>query len=130
MITEDYLTSIKVKLLTSAVVRSFTILKERAIIDRGYFRARIMLNNGDFFEIAEFFVVQNQTCVTETYRYQWMDATKQQLRKRWDNVEHFPDLPNFPHHVHILEEDNVRSSRSRNILEIIDRIEQELSGDL
>lgn len=39
-----------------------------------------------------------------------MDATKTQLIKRWDNVQHFPNLPNFPHHVHINEESNVSVS--------------------
>jgi Family of unknown function (DUF6516) len=127
MITEDYITEIKVRLLTSAAIKSFTIVKERAIQDQGYFRARLTLKNGDFLEIVEFFIVKNQTCMTETYRYQWMDETQQQLRKRWDNVEHFPDLPNFPHHVHILEESNVHPSQLRSILEIIDYIEQELN---
>lgn len=127
MIIEDYLTIIKVKLLTSPAIQSFVIVKERIILNQGYFRARLTLTNGDFCEIVEFFTVQNQTCVTESYRYQWMDATKQQLRKRWDNVEHFPDLPNFPHHVHILEETHVHPSQSRNIIEIIDYLEEALN---
>jgi len=127
MLVENYLTQIKVKLLASPVVKSFTVVKERAISDSGYFRARLTLSNDDFIEIVEFFIVKNQTIVTETYRYQWMDETKQQLRKRWDNVEHFPNLANFPHHVHILEETNVYPSQSWNILEIIDYIEDELA---
>jgi hypothetical protein len=127
MITEDYLTAIKVKLIASSVVKSFTIVKERATSDQGYFRARLTLKNNDFLEIVEFFVIKDQTCITETYRYQWMDETKQQLRKRWDNVEHYPNLPNFPHHVHIIEETNVQPSQSHSILEIIDQIEQELT---
>jgi hypothetical protein len=127
MITEDYITAIKVKLLTSAIIKSFTIIKERTISDQGYFRARLNLSNGDFLEIVEFFIVKSQICLTETYRYQWMDETKQQLRKRWDNVEHFPNLPNFPHHVHIIEESNVYPSQSRNIIEIIDHIEEEIN---
>ncbi|MEO6862422.1 MAG: DUF6516 family protein [Microcoleus sp.] len=64
--------------------------------------------------------------MTESYRYQWMDATQQTLRKRWDNVEHFPNLPNFPHHVHIGEESNVEPSCLINILELIDLIEKDL----
>lgn len=126
MLIEDYLIAIKVKLLTSAVVHSFTMVKERVILEQGYFRARLTLKNGDFCEIVEFFTATDQTCVTESYRYQWMDSTKQKLRKRWDNVEHFPDLPNFPHHIHILEETNVHPGRSLNILEFIDCLEQEI----
>ena len=55
-----------------------------------------------------------------------MDSTQTQLKKRWDNVEHFPNLPNFPHHVHISEEFNVYSSVCMNILEVIDLISQEI----
>nr|WP_318731837.1 MULTISPECIES: DUF6516 family protein [unclassified Roseofilum] len=115
MLIEDYLISIKVKLLTRAVIHSFTIVKERAILDQGYFRARLTLKNGDFCETVEFFTANDPTCITESYRYQWIDLTKQKLRKRWDNVEHFPGLPNFPHHIHILEETNVYPGRSLNI---------------
>ena len=126
MITDNYLTAIKVKLLTSPLVKSFTVVKERSISDRGYFRACLSLNNGDFLEVVEFFIVKDGACITETYRYQWMDETKQILRKRWDNVEHFPNLSNFPHRVHILEESNVYPSQTRSIIEIIDLIAAEL----
>jgi Family of unknown function (DUF6516) len=126
VIAEDYIAEIQVKLLSSSAINSFDIVKTRVTSNGGYFRARLILSNGDFLEIAEFFVVQAQVCRTETYRYQWMDSTQQQLRKRWDNVEHFPDLPNFPHHIHVLEESNVLPSRSFSIIEIIDQLEIEI----
>ena len=55
-----------------------------------------------------------------------MDEQKEKLRKRWDNVQHFPNLPNFPHNVHIIAENNVEPSQSGNILELIELIEKEL----
>lgn len=126
MIVADYLTEIKAKLITSYIIDKISIVKERALSDQGYFRARLNLTNGDFLEVVEFFKLKDDKCITETYRYQWMDATKTQLIKRWDNVEHFPNLPNFPHHVHIGEESNVYASVCMNILEIIDLIGQEI----
>jgi hypothetical protein len=75
-------------------------------------------------EIADY--IREVWIVTISYRYQWMDASKQKLRKRWDNVEHFPDLPNFPDHVHVGDELNVQPSESRNILQIITVIEREI----
>jgi hypothetical protein len=126
VIVEDYIEAIQIKLLSSLAVESFSILRTRAALDGGYIRARLILSNGDFFEVAEFFIVKDQSCLTESYRYQWMDSTQTQLRKRWDNVKHFPGLPNFPHHVHILEEGNVLPSRSFTILEILDQVELEL----
>jgi hypothetical protein len=57
-----------------------------------------------------------------------MDGNKQQLKKRGDNVEHFPDLPNFPHHVHVGDELIVKASESRNILQLLVLIEQEIQN--
>lgn len=124
---QQYINAVKAKLNTSSVISSVEIVDERILIKRGYFRARLTLRNGDFLEIAESFTVQDGDCVTLDYRYQWMDKTKQKLRKRWDSVRHFPELQNFPHHVHLAEESNVEPSQSRSILEFIDLMEQELS---
>ncbi len=126
MISAQYITVIKAKFLASLAVSYVAIVKERSLLESGYFRARLTLRNGDFLEVVEFFTVIDNRCVTESYRYQWMDETPQTLRKRWDNVEHFPNLPNFPHHVHIGEESNVEPSSSMNILELIDLIEKHL----
>ena len=124
---EEYINTVKVKLNASSAISSIEIIDERTFLDRGYFRARLTLSNSDFLEIAESFTIINERCVTLGYRYQWMDSSKQRLRKRWDNVTHFPDLPNFPHHVHIGEESNVESSQCRNIRELIDLVEQEMT---
>lgn len=126
MISQNYLTEIKAKLITSPIVDNINIVKEKGLSDQGYFRARLTLSNGDFLEVVEFFRVKGEQCMTETYRYQWMNNNQTQLKKRWDNVEHFPDLDNFPHHVHIEDESNVYPSICRNILEIIDLIAQEM----
>jgi hypothetical protein len=125
---QQYINEVKAKLNDSLFISSVEIVDERLLLNRGYFRARLTLRNGDFIEIAESFTIQDKNCVTLDYRYQWMDETKQKLRKRWDSVRHFPDLPNFPHHVHIAEESNIQPSQSHSILELIDLIEQELSS--
>ncbi|MBD2293981.1 hypothetical protein H6G06_10865 [Anabaena sphaerica FACHB-251] len=123
---QDYINTVKIKLATSRIIIKISIVEEKTLFERGYFRARLTLVNNDFLEIAESFTIINGHFVTLGYRYQWMDEEKQNLRKRWDNVQHFPNLPNFPHHVHIIEESNVEASDSRNILELIELIEQQL----
>ena len=100
---EAYLTQIKTQLNTSIMVSSFQIVEEWDQPDRGYIRVRIQLVNSDFLEVAEYFVVSGEKCVTERYRYQWMDGERQHLRRRWDNVEHYPNLPGFPDHVHLAD---------------------------
>lgn len=126
MISQDYINQIKLKLNTSKIIDEVEIIKEKAIQDQGYFRAKITLKNGDFLEVAEFFKVEKQECISVDYRYQWMDKNKQKLIKRWDNVKHFPSLANFPHHVHLGDEFTVKSSKLRNIIEIIGLIEKEI----
>jgi Family of unknown function (DUF6516) len=122
----DYLVAIRKKLDNSEIVTTLSIVDERALFNRGYFRARIFLSNGDFLELAESFTLQDGKVVTRDYRYQWMDGSRQILRKRWDSVKHFPGLPNFPHHVHVGSESNVEASVSRNILELLDLLASQL----
>jgi hypothetical protein len=126
---EDYLTEIKSRLVTSPIISSVEdVMEEWALTDQGYFRARLGLNNGDFLEVAEYFVVENEQCVTRRYRYQWMDQHRVVLRKRWDNVEHFPGLPNFPHHVHT-DDQSAIPGYQLSILDLIGVLEKELPAE-
>ncbi len=90
MTSEEYLADTKARLVASPAVASIDIVEERALPDRGYFRARLRLSNDDFLEVAEYWIIEDDRCATQRYRYQWMDESQQVLRKRWDNVEHFP----------------------------------------
>ena len=127
MIIEEYLTAIKTQLATSGSVDEFRIVEEWAQVDEGYIRVRIDLINGDFLELAEYFVVLEGECITRRYRYQWMDAERRRLRKRWDNVEHYPDLPNFPHHIHLANGEVIAGHRL-SILDVLALLEDEVSG--
>jgi len=124
---QRYVAEIKAKLVSCPVIVLISIIEERILPDRGYFRARLALSNEDFLEVAEYFVIEGDRCIPRRYRYQWMDKAQQVLRKRWDNVEHFPDLPNFPHHVHVGEEAQVEPGKTLSIVELVDIVEQELS---
>ena len=84
------------------------------------------LSNNDFLEVAECFVFEEGRCVTKRYRYQWMDESQQELKQRWDNVEHFPDLPGFPNHVHVGDEARVEPGSLISIVQLIEVVEQEL----
>nr|WP_238718439.1 DUF6516 family protein [Petrachloros mirabilis] len=91
--------------------------------DRGHIRVRITLSNGDFVEASEFFTVSTTGIQQQRYRYQWMDVTKTQLRKRWDNAPHFPEIETFPYHVHVRQEENVLPSAMLGILDLLTLLE-------
>jgi hypothetical protein len=108
------------------------VVSEQVLEDRGYFRARLSLANGDFLEVSEYVVVQAGKTTTAEYRYQWMDSAQRALIRRWDNARHFPHLPHFPHHVHVGEEKQLVPGQALSILDLIDLIdliEQEFSDD-
>ena len=124
--TQDHISEIKARLATSAVVATVNIVAERTTEDRGYFRARMSLTNGDFLEVSEYFVIQAGQPSTVEYCYQWMDGAQQKLVKRWDNAEHYPDLPNFPHHIHMGGEKQVVPGRALSIIDLLDIIERDI----
>ena len=123
-----YLDTIKLKLVTSRVVIEYQIVKERTTATDGYLRVRAALINGDFLEMAECFERGAERIKTVDYRQQWMDPTKTQLRRRWDNTPHHPELPNFPHHVHLESEGNVVAGQPMSICQVLDVLEELVSG--
>ncbi len=123
---QSYLSQIKVKLATSSLVATVEVVTERTTENRGYFRVRMKLSNGDFLELSEYFLVQAGQPSTVEYRYQWMDGAQQKLIKRWDNAEHYPDLPNSPHHIHVGDDRQVVSGRTLSIIDVLNIIEGEI----
>lgn len=126
MTPSEYLTEIRTRLVTSNLAAAFEMVEEWIQPDRGYIRIRMQLANGDFLETAEYFVVSHEMCVTERYRYQWMNGEQTQLHRRWDNVEHYPNLPGFPHHVHF-GDGRVEPGARLSTLDLLDRLTDEIS---
>lgn len=103
------------------------MIEERVGLDYGYLRVRAEIVNYDFLELAEYFVIRKDSVEVKRYRYQWMDSTQQILRKRWDNAQHHPELPNFPHHIHEGDEGNVAPGISLQIVDLIQLLEESFS---
>lgn len=127
MTPSEYVADIKAGLIASELVASFEMVEEWVQPDRGYVRIRIRLTNGDLVEVAEYFVVSGEACKTERYRHQWMDGDRRQMRKRWDNVEHYPNLSNFPHHIHFAD-GRVEPGESLSIMGLLDRLDGEITA--
>jgi hypothetical protein len=59
--------------------------------------------------------------VLVTYSYHWADSAGNLLR-RWDNAPHFPNLPNFPYHIHDGKTGDVKVGNSVNLFSVLDVI--------
>lgn len=89
---------------------------------KGYIRVRATLSNGDFLEMAEYFAFENGEIITQDYRFQWMNEDKTLLRYRWDNAPHFPELPEFPHHIHSGSDNNAKSHSPMSFEKVLSEI--------
>ena len=121
-----YLSDIELALIRSPIVANYQIIRAEENTDDGYVRLRATLVNGDFLEAAEYFILERGVIRTQDYRYQWMDAGKSTLRKRWDSTPDHPELPNFPHHIHIGNEQTVEAGQALSLINLLDILERDL----
>lgn len=117
-----YFNAIKERLLNDPLIADFRILRERIMLNDGHLRARLTLEDGSMLEFSEY--VQHTAAdqlQTIIYSYHWADA-EGQLRKRWDNTPHYPELPDFPHHVHDGKTGIVTPGKPINFFQVLDII--------
>jgi hypothetical protein len=88
-------------LLVSPAVARFSLLKRRVLEREGYIRVRAELVDGGLLEFSEFWAsAAKGDLARQEYAYHQQNA-KEQLVRRWDNVNHHPHLPFAPHHAHL-----------------------------
>jgi hypothetical protein len=125
----SYLHNLQITLAVYSWVKSVEVLRcdieESDIEEILIYRFRVSLKNDDLLEIMERVVYSKdyRKFQVTTYKYHWQDK-QQVVIKRWDNAPHFPDLDNFPDHIHIGEDNIVLPGKPMTALElfaIVDR---------
>lgn len=127
MTVDQYLASIKARLLSDPVILHFHIVRERMTLTDAHLRVRLTLIDASRLEFSEY--AQRSTSgkiEVVTYSYHWAD-TADNLIRRWDNTPHFPNLPNFPHHIHLGPTDKVEPGQPVDFFAVLDMIVQHLS---
>ena len=123
---ESYLEEVNDYLIDHPQVDSFRIITERIQVGSTYIRVRLTLVNGSFLHFTEYREADvDGELQLITYSYQWMNS-ENVLLTRWDNAEHYPKLPNFPHHLHNSDEKNVLPGEPMNLFKVLDIIADEL----
>ena len=93
-----------------------------------YIKVRLILIDDSVLDVTEYLhAVEEGDAQLKRYSYHWMEPSNQ-LRLRWDNVRHYPDLPSFPHHLHNRNEKDVISSEPMTLSKVLDRIELEMKS--
>jgi hypothetical protein len=122
MTIADYLEAIKERVVTDPMVISFQVIRERSTVVDGHLRARLTLADGSQREFSEYmqWSPAGEIAVL-TYSYHWANAANQ-LITRWDNTPHFPDLPEFPDHMHEGAPGEVTPGQPMSIFTVLDEI--------
>jgi len=119
---EKYMIDLDVLISASPSIVDIDIIR-RDIRDTGLektalFRYRIKLIDESLIEITERILEERGGLTTTKYRYHWQTGSGK-LIKRWDNAPHHPEIDTFPDHLHDGSEENVKSFRKMNALDIL-----------
>ncbi len=120
---QTYVNKVQLAFISSPIIKEFQLIRSWVEGYEGFFRIRATLANQDFLESAEYFVILGEGVSIVDYRHQWMNESKTRLHRRWDNTPHFPNLDNFPHHIHLESEENVLTGDPITIFDILNILE-------
>lgn len=72
---------------------------DRRDFSRGLVDGVAYFSDGSRLEFTEKIVVESSRVKKQSYRYQYVQDGKTIFR--YDNADHHPNLPNYPHHKHV-----------------------------
>jgi hypothetical protein len=97
---------VKALIALNRQVLQWEVVREEAQGDVGLLRYRLTLRGGGLLEMFERFQVTGGELQVTKYSFHWQSA-EGELRRRWDNAAHHPEVPTHPHHVHDGADSNV-----------------------
>ena len=121
MRVEQYFERLQAQIDACLPIVSTSITYEKRDPMRGFVRGALMFVDGSTLHVREFVKV-GQIVERLTYAYHYMDAD-QRLIFRYDNTDHFPQLPTHPHHKHEGAENKVVVSPAPTLADVLSEIE-------
>jgi len=123
----DYLHHVKAIILGSPHVMNIEIVREEALDELGLFRFRLKLSDSSLLELFERFLVKGGNVQVLKYSFHWQTVDGQ-LRRRWDNAAHHPEILTHPYHIHEGSEKNVLPGETMSTEKVVSLITEEISG--
>lgn len=122
----DYLSYIKALIALNHQIMHWRVLREEAQGDLGLLRYRLTFRDNSLLEMFELFQVEDGSLQVIKYSFHWQDASGQ-LRHRWDNAAHHPEISSSPDHVHEDAEGNVLAHKPMSSEEILAIVTEKLA---
>lgn len=114
----DYLRHVKALIALNRQVVHWEVLREEAQGDIGLLRYRLTLRDHSLLEVFERFRIVEERLEVAKYSFHWQNADGQ-LRKRWDNAAHHPEVSTHPNHLHNGGETNVRPHQPISVQDVL-----------
>ena len=123
---DDYFEEVIKKIRQSQIVISENVIFDKRSRYSGHIEGFFVFIDETVLYFSEFIVIEDGGMILTrpSYRFHWQDQNEY-LVKRYDNAPHFPELNNFPHHVHY--PDMVEPFREIGIVEILEIVENEIA---
>ena len=123
---DDYFEEVIKKIRQSQIVISENVSFDKRSRYSGHIEGFFVFIDETVLYFSEFIVIEygGMILTRPSYRFHWQDQNEY-LVKRYDNAPHFPELNNFPHHVHY--SDMVEPFREIGIVEILEIVENEIA---
>jgi hypothetical protein len=123
---EEHIDIFEKLIVANRLIRASQIKERRVRRFEAYIKVRLTLIDDSLLDVTEYIhATEENDAQVKRYSYHWMDSSSQ-LRLRWDNVRHYPNLPGFPHHMHERAEKRVVSSEPMTLSKVLERLEQEM----
>lgn len=126
MKSAEYLDKLEKLIVSNRIIKNSHTTERQVKRFEAYLKVRLTLVDNSILDVTEYiYAAQENKAQVKRYSYHWMDSSNQ-LRLRWDNVRHYPQLPGYPHHLHDRAEKNVVPSKPMTLSKVLRRIALEI----
>ena len=120
MSIEAYLQSLLTTIAAAPNVYSSDVALDQRGPQAGLIRGDVYFADGSLLHFRELVDLETEPIrLMYSYHYQRADSS---LVFRYDDTPHYPELPNFPHHKHAGQEQNVIASTPPNLPAVLEEI--------
>ena len=120
---EDYYQTLLETIAASPLVRSSEVVLDKRTSQVGLVRGDLYFANDSRLHFRELVEFRVDVVTRHMYSFHYQDS-EEIMVFRYDDTEHYPDLPNFPHPKHVGSSQEVVSAQPPDLMSDLQEIEQ------
>jgi len=119
---KDYFSEIQNLLRRSAFIENVDVKYEAKSKTVGLIYGNIGMVDGSTLQFLELIDRKDNEIIRPKYRFHFMDSGDKMIF-RYDNAPHHPEVPTYPHHKHIRDEEKPKQSKEIGLRDVLSNIE-------